>query len=122
MDRDALDGSGKALDSNGSQSNGIYAFAGKTWGTIENCVARSFQITPMSGTTRPVNFSHTHLAKNKPTSGDSDLGTLSNNQLLDNAGLKVASNYSAFDTNKWNIQDGKVPTLKSAYSFVALAE
>lgn len=122
VDRDALDGSGKALDSNGSQSNGIYAFAGKTWGTIENCVSRSFQITPMDGQPRPVNFSQTHLTKNKPTSGDSDLGTLSNNQLLDNAGLKVAANYSAFDTNKWNIQDGKVPTLKSAYSFVALAE
>jgi hypothetical protein len=61
---------------------GEYAFVGKCWGTVENCVARKFQITPMDGTARDVYFGQTHLAANKSTSGDSDMGALTNDLLL----------------------------------------
>ena len=108
----------KYTDSNGSYTNGVYAFAGKTWGSVSNCVAKKFKITPMSGTTRDVNFSQTHLAANKPTSGDSDLGSLTDNLLLDSEGMKTASNYGESFSYGWNVVDGSVPTLKAAYSFV----
>ena len=107
---------GKVKDSNGAQTNGQYAFVGKCWGNVSNCVAKKFQITPMDGTARDINFGQTHLAANKSTSGDTDLGALTNDLMLDDAGLKSASNYASFDTSVWTIADGSVPTLAPQYT------
>jgi hypothetical protein len=106
-------------DSNGSPTCGEYAFVGKCWGTVENCVARKFQITPMDGTSRDVFFGQTHLAANKPASGDSDLGALTNDLLLASADMKLAKNYSSFDTSIWSIVDGTLPSLIGQYAYVA---
>jgi len=111
--------SGKAIDSNGSQSNGEYAFVGKCWGTVSSCVAQTFKITPMDGSARTVNFGQTHIGINKPTSGASDMGTLTNNQLLSLEDMKLAAKYSAFDGTVWKIADGALPTLLNQYNFVA---
>jgi len=122
VDRDYAESTGKtgkALDSNGSQSNGEYAFVGKCWGSVSNCVAQSFKITPMDGSARTVNFGQTHLGLNKPTSGESDMGSLTDNQLLSLEEMKAASKYAAFDSTVWTIADGAVPTLISQYNFVA---
>jgi hypothetical protein len=107
---------GKVKDSNGSQTDGQYAFVGKCWGNVSNCVAKKFQITPMDGTARDICFGQTHLAANKSTSGDSDLGALTNDILLDDAGLKSASNYASYDTSVWSIKDGSVPSLVQQYT------
>jgi hypothetical protein len=74
--------------------------------------SQKFQITPMDGTARDIYFGQTHLAANKSTSGDSDMGNLTND-LLSASDMKVASNYSAFDSI-WSIVDGKVPSLLGA--------
>jgi hypothetical protein len=105
-------------DSNGSATDGQYAFVGKCWGTVADCVAKSFQITPMNGSARSINFGQTHLAANKSSSGDSDLGALTNDLLLTDSEMKTAANYSSFDTSIWAIADGSVPTLISQYSFI----
>jgi hypothetical protein len=115
VDKSKTDGTTKVVDSNNSATNGQYAFVGKCWGSIDHCVAQKFQITPMDGTARDVFFGQTHLSANKPTSGDSNLGALSNDLLLDGTGLKTASNYAGFDTSVWNIADGAIPTLIPAY-------
>lgn len=104
-------------DSNQSPSNGQYAFVGKCWGSVSNCVARSFNITPMSGTSRAVNFGQTHLAANKPTSGDTDLGSITSCQMLSGSEMTSASNYTAFDNEVWNIADGSVPTLRRSFTY-----
>jgi hypothetical protein len=119
VDKVGSDGKTVIKDSNGSPSCGEYAFVGKCWGTVSDCVARKFQITPMDGTARDVYFGQTHLAANKSTSGDSDMGNLTNDLLLSSADMKVASNYSAFDSTLWSIVDGKVPSLLGAYPYVA---
>lgn len=108
-------------DSNGSPTNGEYAFVGKCWGSVANCVAQSFKITPMNGTMRDIFFGQTHLAANKPTSGDTDLGTLTNDQILSLSDMKKASSYSAFDSSVWTIADGKIPTLNKTYVVTANA-
>jgi hypothetical protein len=107
---------GKEKDSNGSQTDGQYAFVGKCWGNVTNCVAKKFQITPMDGTARDIFFGQTHLAANKSTSGDSDLGTLTNDLMLDDAGLKTASNYASFDATVWSIADGAVPSILTQFT------
>lgn len=106
---------GKVKDSNGLATDGQYAFVGKCWGNVSNCVAKKFQITPMDGTARDIAFGQTHLSVNKPTSGDSDLGMLTNCQLFDDAGLKTASNYASFDSSVWTIADGSLPQLIQQY-------
>lgn len=122
VDRDYPKGSektGKALDSNGTQSNGVYGFAGKTWGQVSNSVCLKYQNPVFAGesngtaqyTYRPINFSQTHLAELKPTSGGTDLGSLTNCTTLDMAGLKVASNFATFDATIWTIKDGELPSL-----------
>jgi hypothetical protein len=115
VDKTKTDGSTKVTDSNGSPTDGQYAFVGKCWGSVSSCVAKTFKITPMDGTARDVYFGQTHLAANKSTSGSTNLGTLSNNLLLDATGLKAASNYSAYDKTVWAIVDGSVPTLISQF-------
>lgn len=107
--------SGDVQDSNNSATDGQYAFVGKCWGSVSNCVAKKFQITPMDGTARDVYFGQTHRSVNKPTSGDSDLGSLTNCLMLDDTGLKSASNYASFDTSVWSIKDGSVPSLIQQY-------
>lgn len=110
-----------SADSNGAPSNGQYAFVGKCWGTVSNCVAQSFKITPMNGSPRDIYFGQTHLGANKPTSGETDLGTFTNNQMCTLAEIKSASTYSdsSWDTTVWNIVDGSVPTLIDQYPTVA---
>ncbi|MCI1244574.1 MAG: hypothetical protein LKG11_01255 [Bacilli bacterium] len=104
-------------DSNGSATNGEYAFVGKCWGSVNDCVAKAFNVTPMDGSARAVYFGQTHLGVNKPTSGESDLGSLKDDVLLDSSGLKTASNYANFDNGVWNIEDGSVPSLNAYYEF-----
>lgn len=104
-------------DSNNALTNGEYAFVGKCWGAVSNCVSKAFQITPMDGTARDIYFGQTHVGNNKPASGETDLGSLTDDQILSADDMKVASNYSAFDSNIWSIADGAVPSLKAQYSF-----
>lgn len=114
---DKQDTSSKNLiDSNNSQTCGIYSFAGKTWGEIKDSVSKAFKITPMNGSQRDVFFSQTHLGANKPTSGETNLGALTNNSLLSDAEMKQAAKYSSFDTDIWNIEDGKLPSLKQYFT------
>ena len=115
VDKTKSDGTTPIKDSNGGPTDGQYAFVGKCWGSVSNCVAKAFKITPMNGTMRSIFFGQTHLAANKSTSGSTDLGVLTNNQLLDLNGMKTASNYAAFDTTVWKIADGSVPTLLSQF-------
>lgn len=116
VDKVGSDGATGVKDSNNSATDGQYAFVGKCWGNVSNCVAKKFQITPMDGTARDIYFGQTHLAANKSTSGDTDLGVLTNDLMLDDAGLKTASNYASFDTSVWTIADGSVPTLAPQYT------
>lgn len=119
VDRDKMDYSGdeptaagtKEQDSNGSASCGIYAFAGKTWGSITNSYSVEFNITPQDGKERAVNFSQTHLAELKPTSGDSDLGTIENSSMITMEQLKTASTFVGYDNTIWDIADGSSPSL-----------
>lgn len=121
-DKQLANSTAKTVDSNNSNTNGVYAFAGKTWGEIKDCVAKGFKITPMNGTQRDVFFSQTHKGSNKPTSGETDLGALTNDLLLSEAEMKSSTNYSSFNTDLWNIEDNKIPTLKHYYTLTSSAE
>lgn len=104
------------LDSNGHMSNGVYAFAGKCWGTIENSMALKFNKTVFQATEAQVaDFSQTHLGELKPGSGADNMGELNNCQLLTLDEFKSASKFNGFDVTVWNIADGKVPALKAPY-------
>lgn len=119
VDKVKADGTTKTSDSNHSNSDGQYAFVGKCWGTVKDSVAQKFQITPMDGTARDIFFGQTHLAANKSTSGESDMGALTNDQLLAASDMTNAAYYSAFDNSIWSIVDGKLPSLISQYAYVA---
>lgn len=106
-----VDSGAKEIDSNGVQTNGKYAFAGKTWGVIENCYAISYTNTVYEGQSRDICFTQTHLAANKPGSGDTDLGTVIDSYVKTAAELKDSTLYAAYDTNVWNITNGNYPTL-----------
>ncbi len=112
----------KIMDSNGAPSNGQYAFVGKCWGSVSNCVAKSFNYAPMNESSRAIYFGQTHLGANKPTSGESDMGTLSNCQMLSDEAMKKAENYSSFDTSVWNIKDGAVPSLIEQYTYLPASQ
>lgn len=101
----------KELDSNGVQSNGKYAFAGKTWGLIENCYALKFTNNVFESPARDICFSQTHLAINKPASGDVDLGTITNSNVKTDEELRTLATYSTFDGNIWNLKEGAYPSL-----------
>ena len=107
----AIDSGSKELDSNNSQTNGIYAFAGKTWGSITSSYAIAFKQTPYEGQERDVYFTQTHLAKNKPGSGATDLGSVTDcyTKTLDE--LKDSSLYASFDNMIWNIKDNTLPSI-----------
>lgn len=101
----------KEIDSNGVQSNGKYSFAGKTWGTIEDCYSVTFTNNVLESSARPICFTQTHLSKNKPGSGDSDMGTVTNSSTKIDEELKSSSTYTSYDNTIWNISDGSFPTL-----------
>lgn len=110
-------------DSNNSFTNGVYAFVGKCWGSVYNSVSASFKVLPYNATTpRDAFFGQTHLGANKPTSGDSNLGSLENCVTLSNTELKAASNYSTFDTTVWNIIDGQLPSIVTNVNHYDIAQ
>ena len=104
----------KITDNNGKQSNGVYSVVGKCWGQVQNSVGALFNVVPYGETPYEVAFGHTHTAVNKPTSGDSDLGSIENCDVYSNANLKKASTYASynFSADVWNIVDGALPTMK----------
>ena len=104
----------KLTDSNGQQSNGVYSVVGKSWGAVSNSVGAAFKVTPYTEQSFDVAFGHTHTAINKPTSGDTDLGTIENCGVESINNLKQASTYSTYhlDSNVWNIVDGSFPSIK----------
>lgn len=101
----------KEIDSNGHATNGVYAFAGKTWGVIKDCIALSFTKTVYEGEATIADFAQTHRGELKPTSGDTDMGSLDNCKLFTLDEFKDASNYEGFDTTIWNFKNGSLPTL-----------
>lgn len=104
----------KIIDSNGKQSNGTYSVVGKCWGKVENSVGASFKVTPTDEPQYDVAFGHTHEGKNKPTSGDKDLGSIENCAVYSLDSLKQSGTLSSynFSADIWNIVDGSLPTLK----------
>ncbi|MFA6370970.1 MAG: hypothetical protein WCX47_05085 [Bacilli bacterium] len=112
----------KEIDSNGSRSNGMYAFAGKTWGLIENSFALGYTITPYESTARPINFTQTHLTSVKPKSGTTDMGSVTNSGTKTMEELQQASLYADYDPNIWEIVDGYDPELQSPIIHFTLAE
>lgn len=108
----AVDSGSKEIDSNNSQTNGVYAFAGKTWGTISSSYAIAFKQIPYQGQEeRDVYFSQTHLGKNKPGSGATDLGTITDCYTKTLEELKDSSLYTSFDNTVWNIKNNTLPSL-----------
>ncbi len=104
----------KITDSNGKESNGVYSVVGKCWGQVQNSVGAAFKVAPQDGAQFDVAFGHTHTAVNKPTSGDSDLGSIENCDVFSSTNLKKAATYASYNFSEeiWNIADGKFPTLK----------
>ncbi len=126
VNKDPAEGSatsskGKVLDSNGCETNGVYAFVGKCWGTCSNCYAESFTVAPQDGDSRTVCFGQTHVGVNKPTSGEVDLGQFVNCAVYSESKLADTSLYSAYDTDIWEITGTSIPTIKcpiiSEYSY-----
>ena len=104
----------KITDSNNQKSNGIYSVVGKCWGQVQDSVGAAFSFTPINETAINAAFGHTHQGINKPTSGDSDLGSITNCAVYSASALKQVSTYSAynFSSEIWNIQEGSFPALK----------
>ena len=104
----------KITDSNGKESNGVYSVVGKCWGQVQNSVGAAFKVAPQDGAQFDVAFGHTHNAINKPTSGDSDLGSIENCDVFSSTNLKKAATYAGYNFSEdvWNIADGSFPTLK----------
>ena len=98
-------------DSNGKNTNGCYSFAGKCWGEINNSVAASFNVSPYGQDVRAVCFSQYHVGDNKPDSGATDLGTITNCDVYSQSDLKLAATYSSFDNDVWNIVEGSFPSI-----------
>ena len=104
----------KITDNNGKQSNGVYSVVGKCWGQTQDSIGAAFKVTPYGESQFDVAFGHTHTAVNKPTSGDSDLGSIENCNVFTSTNLKKAATYEGynFSADIWNIADGSFPTLK----------
>ena len=104
----------KIIDSNGNQSNGVYSFAGKCWGTeIHDSVAAAFTVTDYDGVSFPSSFTHTHDPVNKPGSGSEPAGETHNCGVFSLTDLKSAATYTSrnFTEYAWNIVDGSYPSL-----------
>lgn len=104
--------SSKEIDSNQSQTNGVYAFAGKTWGTIADSLAIKFEQTPYESSAREVYFTQTHLPELKQSSGETPLGSVTNCFTKTADELKDVATYASFDTTIWNVAANAYPTLK----------
>ena len=104
----------KLVDSNGKQSNGVYSVVGKCWGQVKDSVGAAFKVMPQDEAAFDVSFGHTHTAVNKPTSGDTDLGSIENCNVYSAATLKSVATYSSynFSSDVWNFVEGSLPTLK----------
>lgn len=112
-----------ATDSNGNATNGVYSVVGKCWGVTKDSVGAAFNAERYTAETNaPASFGQTHLAANKASSGDANMGELSNCAVYDVAGLKQASHYAAFDSEVWNIVDGQYPALKQNVNVYRIAE
>lgn len=118
------DTSTKITDSNGSLSNGVYSAVGKCWGMVQDSVGASFTVIPYNETGYPVSFGHTHQAINKPTSGDSDLGTIENCGVHSVTELKSVATYSQynFSSEVWDLVEGSFPALKENINRFIIAE
>ncbi|MCD8194954.1 MAG: hypothetical protein LUD22_01475 [Coprobacillus sp.] len=115
VDKDAASGSGKATDSNNMPTNGVYSFVGKCWGTAINCTSSAFDVIQpeLEGyTTHAASFGQTHKGENKPTSGDVDLGQITNCDVYSDEDIVKAELYTTYDTDIWDIEDGVLPSLK----------
>lgn len=111
------------LDSNGKKTNGVYSVIGKCWGSVSNSVGASFTAIRFGAEQNAAAaFGQTHVGVNKPTSGDADMGELSNCNTYEISGLKSASNYAGFDASIWNIVDGKYPKLQQNINAFIIAE
>ena len=105
----------KIVDTNGKPSNGIYSVVGKCWGMVKDSVGASFKVTPYDESSYDVAFGHTHDGSIKPSSGDSNLGTLENCAVFAPADLKKVSTFDAYNldtTYVWNLQEGNFPALR----------
>lgn len=109
---DAPATSSKELDSNGTNSNGIYSFCGKSWGTIENSIGASFTLYPYEGAARTINFGQTHVGTIKPTSGPDNMGTFTNCVVKTVEEMKDSTLYTSYDPSIWVIADNTVPSIK----------
>ncbi len=107
----AVDTGSKEIDSNGVQTNGLYAFAGKTWGSIYDSYSLKFTNNVYESQARDICFTQTHLSKNKPASGDVDMGTVDNCAVLTKEELESVTTYSQYDSTIWNLKEGEYPTL-----------
>lgn len=105
----------KEIDSNNHNTNGVYSFVGKSWGTVNDSFGLSYKVTPFNGVSRDVDFGQTHLGVNKPTSGDSNMGEIKNCSVKTEEELKNSTLYSGFDADIWNIKDNKIPNIKAIY-------
>lgn len=111
--------SDKLIDSNGHNTNGVYSGVGKCWGSVSNSYSLSYDVVPYNGTKRSVDFGQTHLAVNKAASGDSNMGTLSDCYTKTVTELKDSSLYSNYNTDVWNITNGKIPNIKAIYPTIS---
>ncbi len=98
-------------DSNGLVTTGVYAGIGKSWATASNCVALAFNEGAYG--IRP--FGQTHLAVNKESSGNEDMGHFINCVVKTEDEMKSSSLYSSFSTEIWNIVEGGIPTFRNPY-------
>lgn len=105
----------EVLDSNGHSTNGVYSGVGKCWGNVSNCYSLAYTVTPYQEASRAVDFGQTHVGENKPASGQTNMGVISNCLTKTEEELKESSLYTNFDTSIWNIKDGQIPNIKGIY-------
>lgn len=103
------------IDSNGKETNGVYAGVGMSFGSVYNCYAKKFTISN-SEFSMEASFGQTHLFNNKNGDGP-DSGNLVNCAVKTEEELKSAALYESFPTDSWNIFDGSIPSLKAYYAF-----
>ena len=120
--KNPVDSGTKEIDSNGTQSNGVYGLVGKTWGQIDDSYCLAYAYTPFEGTSRTINLTQTHKTSIKPASGDVDMGIIVNSGVKTAIELKQSSLYTAYDANVWHIADGSYPSLIAPQIVTTIAE
>ncbi|MCH5180951.1 MAG: hypothetical protein J1F32_07035 [Erysipelotrichales bacterium] len=108
-------------DSNGVETNGVYAGVGISYGAVMNSYCLNFNIeTYGAGNdlmfSGKANFGQTHVFDNKNGDGP-DAGVLQNCLMKSMEELKDASIYDTFSKSAWNIYDGEIPSLRAFYSY-----